>query len=84
MMTVLLIIHSVTTDSVISAVNAITVKMELTGPVVRAEMDTPLKRAEIVRVQVQLNQLQALDQRKAQVMCSIDVVSFCSKNLLET
>ena len=54
MMTVLLIIHSVTTDSVISAVNAITAAMELTEPVVRAEMDTPLKRAEIVRVLLNL------------------------------
>ena len=74
MMTVLLIIHSVTTDSVISAVNVITVRMELTGPAVRVEMDTPLKRAVIVRVQ--LNQLQVQDQRKPQVTCSINVVSF--------
>ena len=76
MMTVLLIIHSVTTDSVISAVNVSTVRMELTEPAVRAEMDIPLKRAEIARVQVQLNQLQVQDHRKAQVMCSINVVSF--------
>merc|ERR1719295_974324 len=64
MMTVLLIIHSVTTDVVISAVNAITATMELTEPVVRAVMDIPLERAVIVRVL--MNQLQVLDHRKLQ------------------
>ena len=67
MMTVLLISRSVTTDSVISAANAITAKMELTEPAVRAVMDIPLKRAVIVRVQLN---------RKLQVTCSVNVVSF--------
>ena len=68
MMTVLLIIHSVTTDNVLSAVNVSTATMELTEPVVRAEMDTPLKRA-VIALQVIL----PLDRRKVQVMCSINV-----------
>merc|ERR1712130_642639 len=60
MMTVLLIIHSVTTDVVISAVNAITATMELTEPVVRAEMDTPLKRGVIARVLPKLQKSPAI------------------------
>merc|ERR1712024_17050 len=60
MMTVLLIIHSVTTDVVISAVNASTAKMELTEPVVRAEMDTPLKRGVIARVLPKLQKSPAI------------------------
>ena len=71
MMTVLLIIHSVTnmdtsmSDNVISAVHVRSAKMELTEPVVRAEMDTPLKRAVIA-----LQEVLPLDRRNLQVMCS--------------
>ena len=42
----------------ISAATVVTAKMELTEPVVRVEMDIPLKRAVIVRVL--LNQLQVM------------------------
>ena len=72
-MTVLLIIHSVTPDTVISAVNAITATMELTEPVVRVGMDIPLERAEIARVLLQQLQVLLLDRRKLQVMCCINV-----------
>ena len=61
MMSVLMISRSETRrDSVISAATVVTAKMELTEPAVRVEMDIPLKRAVIVRVQ--LNQ-------KLQVQC---------------
>ena len=54
MMTVLMITRSVTMDSVISVVNAITATMELMEPAVRVVRDTPLKRAVIVQVQILL------------------------------
>ena len=63
MMTVLLIIRSVTADSVIFVVNVSTAKMELTEPAVHAETVIPLKRAEIVRVLLNL-----------QVMCFEHVI----------
>ena len=79
MMSVLMISRSVTRrDSVISAATVVTAKTELTEPVVRAEMDTPLKRAVIVRVL--LNQLQVLAHRKLQVNVT-NVFDKCSKTV---
>ena len=54
MRTVLMMTRSVVTaNTVLFAMNAITVTMELTEPAVRVEMDTPLKRAVIAQVSTQ-------------------------------